>query len=158
MLKLIGKLFFLVAIPVLVSAQSKGQGYFFVAPGGISGSGRTVSSLHFGGGGEGLLYKGLGVGGEIGYLGLARSLGDGFGVFSANGSYHFRTRSDRKLAPFVTAGYSLAFRSGTANMFNFGGGVHYWFCEKVGLRLEFRDHVWSREAHFWGLRIGVAFR
>jgi hypothetical protein len=32
---------------------------------------------------------------------------------------------------------------------------------KVGLRLEFRDHVWSEDGdavHFWGVRFGVTFR
>jgi len=115
--------------------------------------------LHFGGGGELYLYKGLGIGVEVGYLGATQDLGEGIGIFSANGLYNF-SRGDRKVQPFVTGGYSLAFRSGTLNAINFGGGVHYWFSRKVGLRLEFRDHLSPSYAdeHLWQGRIGFDFR
>jgi hypothetical protein len=81
-------------------------------------------------------------------------------VLSANGLYDFgRTRS-AKISPFLTAGYSLAFREGTANALNFGGGIHYWFARRFGLRMEFRDHVspdgWNE--HFWQGRVGIGFR
>lgn len=150
-------------VPCLTLAQTAdkhhGQGYVFVAPGGATGGGMTDTTLHFGGGGEGLLYKGLGVGAEVGYLGPTAGLGDGFGLFSVNGSYHVLPKNEGKVAPFVTAGYSLSFRSGTANLFNFGGGINYWISKRVGLRLEFRDHVWFEgPIHYWGFRIGVAFR
>jgi hypothetical protein len=107
-----------------------GQGYVFFAPGSISpGGGGTT--FHVGGGGEGLFYKGLGAGAEIGYLSAWQYKGSGVGLFSANGSYHFGARTPgRKVAPFVTAGYSLAFRGGHANLANFGGGVHYWFTDR----------------------------
>ncbi|HLG13573.1 MAG TPA: hypothetical protein VJH03_03485 [Blastocatellia bacterium] len=140
------------------SSAPRGWGYGFVAPGG---AGSRAATLHLGAGGEALIYKGLGAGAEIGYLGPFEGLGSGFGVFSANGSYHFVNESnDKKLVPFVTAGYTLIFREGRANLFNFGGGVNYWVRKKVGLRFEFRDHVWSNAStqHFWGVRFGVAFR
>jgi hypothetical protein len=164
MRRLIFMLLILGSVPGLTLAQATdphhGQGYAFVAPGGASGGGATVTTLHIGGGGEGLLYKGLGVGGELGYWGPTKSFGDGVGLLSVNGSYHVLPRnSDRKVVPFVTAGYSLAFRSATANLFNFGGGINYWISKRVGLRLEFRDHVWfAGPLHYWGFRIGVAFR
>ena len=66
-------------------AQLRGQGYVFVAPGGTSPE--TRATVHFGAGGEALVHKGLGVGAELGYL--APTDGDGFGLFSANASYHF---------------------------------------------------------------------
>jgi hypothetical protein len=140
--------------------EHRGQGYVFVAPGAISSSG-TTATLHFGVGGEGLVHKGLGIGGEIGYLGPARGLQEGVGLFSANGSYHFKNASaSGKLVPFVTGGYSLIFREGKANGVNFGGGVNYWFREAVGLRLEFRDQVFTlgETTHYYGFRIGLAFR
>lgn len=137
-----------------------GQGYVFFAPGSMSRSHTLL--LHAGGGGEGLIFKGLGAGAEIGYLFPRWYVGDGIGLFSVNGSYHFGARTPgRKLVPFVTAGYSLAFRGGHANLANFGGGVHYWFTDRVGLRAEFRDHVWACSycsSHLWGVRVGVAFR
>ena len=140
-----------------VSAQvpyPKGSGYVFIAPGAISSA---TPTLHFGGGGDVLVYEGLAVGAEVGYLAPVESLGDGFGVFSANLSYYF-ARRQRRLVPFVTGGYSLAFRSGTASGGNFGGGVEYWLRDHVGLRFEFRDHVFSSDSpHFYGFRFGVAF-
>jgi hypothetical protein len=141
------------------SAEYRAQGYGFVGPGGVSDGGATT--LHFGVGGEGLVYKGLGVGGEIGYLAPARSLGDGFGVLSPNVSYHFLNASrSGKVVPFVTGGYSLLFRSGTANAVNFGGGVNWWFKQRLGLRLEVRDQVPAHSdlSHFINLRIGLSFR
>ncbi len=159
--------FILILIPAAARAQSsegtKAQASVFCAPGALTGGGATTSTVHFGGGGEALVYKGLGVGAEIGYLTPWDSFGDGIGIFSANGSYNFFPRhGEKKLVPFVTGGYSLFFRSGSANGFNFGGGVNWWLKPKLGLRLEFRDQVWpgryDSAAHFFEFRVGLAFR
>ncbi len=150
----------LVAAPVFGQREPRGQGYVFFAPGAVS-AGATQGTFHFGGGGEALLYKGLGAGGEIGYLFPWNAAKSGLGVVSADGSYHFlRPDINTKLDPFVVSGYTLLFRTGSANLFNFGGGVNYWIRRRWALRLEFRDHVWpnSPAAHYWGFRIGVAFR
>jgi hypothetical protein len=139
--------------------EHRGQGYAFFGPGAIVEDGYSVAVAHFGGGGEGFLYKGLGLGAEAGYLTPWRDFGNGIGLVSFNGSYHFNR--DRKLSPFVSGGYTLGFRSDTANLFNFGGGVNYWFRDRVGLRLEFRDHVYSEQSlniHYLGGRIGFSFR
>ena len=146
----------------LVVAQTRGEhhgyGYGFVAPGAAVGDGNAAATLHFGVGGDRLLYKGLGAGGEVGFVGLARELRGGFGLASANASY--QAASTRKVVPFVTGGYSVVFREGSVNGFNIGGGVNYWFKEHVGLRFEVRDHVFSefRNANFVGFRIGLTFR
>jgi len=135
----------------------KGSGYVFIAPGAISGEGATTATLHFGGGGDVLVYHGLAPGAEVGYLAPVHSLGDGFGIFSANLSYYF-DRRQRRLVPFVAGGYSLAFRSGTASGGNFGGGVEYWLGDHAGVRFEFRDHLFSSDSpHFYGFRLGFAF-
>lgn len=153
-------IFLLVPLAALAqeSEENRGLGYAYFAP-GVSSPGGT-GTFQVGAGGEGLVYKGLGVGGELGYVGPWNTARDGLGVASANGSYHFSR--DKKLVPFVTGGYTLFFRSGHANLFNFGGGVDYWFRERLGLRLEVRDQVWpsldSTTGHFWGVRIGLAFR
>jgi hypothetical protein len=141
------------------SDEHKGQGDVFFAPGTTSPE--AIGTMHIGGGGEALVCKGLGLGGEVGYLAPWRSMGDGIGTFSPDVSYHFRPRDgERKLVPFITGGYTLFFRSGTANGFNFGGGVNYWFREHLGLRLEFRDNVSTTYAteHSLGFRVGLAFR
>jgi hypothetical protein len=63
--------------------------------------------------------------------------------------------------PFVTGGYTLGFRDGHENLFNVGGGVDFWLKPKVGLRVEFRDHIWIEDndtLQFLGVRVGVMFR
>jgi len=142
---------------VAVSAAQSSNGYVFVAPGGVTCCGSTTTTLHIGGGGEGIIGKGFGVGAEIGALGPTQYLAESIGAFSANGYYHFIHAKDRKLDPFVTGGYTLLFRGGTANAGNFGGGVNYWFSRHFGIRAEFRDHVYSSD-HYWGFRFGVTFR
>jgi hypothetical protein len=146
------------SIPAAAFGQSRGErrgwGYGFV------GIGSTNSELlaTAGGGGERLLYRGLGIGGEIGYLSTTNSIGDGLGIGSANLAYHFNHSG--KIAPFVTGGISAAFRSGVAaGGANFGGGIQYWPKDHVGLRFEVRDHVFSSDSpHLFTFRVGVTFR
>jgi len=139
----------------------KGQGYVFVAPGGVTEQGHTDGYLHFGIGGEGVIYKGLGLGAEIGYLFANGCPSCGLGLGSINGYYQFKSvGSSRKLVPFITGGFSAAVGSGgVGSGFNFGGGVNYWLRRRVGLRLEFRDHIPAEapDAHLWQGRIGFAF-
>lgn len=137
-------------------SDRRAWGYVFGGVGGNSG-GNSTASFSVGAGGEGLVYKGLGLGADIGYLAPFRAGGQGIGIFSANGSYHFQ-RSKSKLVPFVTGGYSLAFRSFTSSGGNFGGGVQYWMKDHLGLRFEFRDHVFSSDSpHFYQFRVGLSF-
>lgn len=150
-------------VPALAFAQApkehRGYGYVFFAPGFTTPGG--TGTAHIAGGGEVSLYKGLGVGPEIGYVTPFRSFADGIGVGSLNGSYHFRPRrSQEDFTIFVTGGYSLAFRQGTANLANIGVGVNYWFRERMGLRPEVRDHfnVTGRIGQIIGFRIGLLFR
>lgn len=158
------KIFAAIAIMAFISAAAfaqsapdrKAWGYVFGGAGGNSG-GNATASFQVGAGGEALVYKGLGLGAEIGYLAPFKSGSDGFGIFSVNPSYHFKT-SNSKLVPFVTGGYSLAFRSGSSSGGNFGGGVQYWMKDHLGLRVEFRDHVFSSDSpHFYQFRVGLSF-
>ncbi|MFY9611688.1 MAG: hypothetical protein WAU45_24130 [Blastocatellia bacterium] len=139
------------------TSEPRAWGYGFGAVGGTSSS---VATLHVGGGGEGLVYKSLGLGAEVGYLSPFEDLGDGIGILSTNVAYHFvRPRSNQKLVPFVTGGFSLAFRSGASGGGNFGGGVQYWVRPRLGLRFEFRDHIFSSDTpHLYGFRVGLSFR
>lgn len=161
MSKLIFVILLAVLLPFAAAAQSKerrGQGYVFVAPTSMTGGG---FGLHIGGGGEGLVYKGLGVGGEIGYLGSADGLRDSIGILSTDISYRFtKATKSRKFAPFVTSGYSMLFRDSALNAVNIGGGANWWFKDRIGLRLELRDQIALRfePVHFFGVRIGLAFR
>lgn len=150
----------LLSLHVPARAQ-RSHGYFFVGPGASSNHGAT-STIHIGGGGEAVLGKGIGIGAELGALGPTGDFAELFGVFSVNGSYHFVHGGDGgKFDPFATGGYTLFFRSGSANLFNVGGGVNYWLHEKIGLRLEFRDQIRTPgrgTLHYWNFRIGIAFR
>ena len=137
--------------------RSSGQGYTFFAAGSYPDS---AAALHIGGGGERFTYRGLAAGAELGYIFPAQSFRYGFGLASVNGSYHLNRGSHWKISPFVTGGYSLAFRGSTLNLVNFGGGLTYWIGDRLGLRLEVRDHLppqYPRE-HSLEFRIGLAFR
>ena len=95
--------------------QPRGQGYVFAAPGGQLSTTPQLGTIHLGGGGEGFLYKGLAVGGEIGYLAPFRGFKDGVGIAYINGSYHFGKRDGgHRFVPFLTGGYSLAFAAAPA--------------------------------------------
>lgn len=152
---------FLMAALALAAAAQHSNGYVFVAPGGATCCGHTASTLHFGFGGEGILGKGVGIGAELGGLGPTQNFTNNvLGVFSPNGYYHFIHGGTLKADPFVTGGYTLLFRNGHLNLFNFGGGMNYWFHRRLGARLEFRDHVYTQGAtlHYWGFRFGLSFR
>lgn len=161
MRKIIAAVVLLMAAQAVALAQTtsehRGWGYAVGGVGGASGSGSTAF-FQAAGGGEGLVYKGLGLGGEVGYLAPFQNPGNGFGIVSPDVSYHFSRGS--KLVPFVTGGYSMAFRSGaTSSGGNFGGGVQYWMKDHVGLRVEFRDHVFSSDSpHLFQIRVGLSFR
>jgi hypothetical protein len=110
---------------------------------------------------ERLLDRGVGLGAELeGVVQAAGRAKDSVGVFSISPYYHFL--HERKLDPYATAGYSLLFRDFTANGFNYGGGVNYWFDDALGLMVEIRDRRIARSgapaAHYWGVRIGLTFR
>ena len=151
-----------VVTPALASAQTSNEhrwyGNVFLAP-GIATDGEGLGpTLHVGVGVDRFLYRGFGIGGEIGYAGAATAPGFGAGLASVNSAYHFK-RAD-KFVPFVTGGYSLLFRSATVNAMNYGAGFNYWFRDGLGFRMELRDHVTIQDssAHALGLRIGLTFR
>jgi hypothetical protein len=141
-------------------AQGPATGYVFGTPGQVKVESFSTNTVHLGGGGEYLVGGVVGVGGEIGYLAPTQAWGDGIGVLSANGSYHFRGAG--KLVPYLTAGYSRLFDGeGAVNALNVGGGANYWFAPRAALRVELRDHIHSEDGttgHFWGVRFGVSFR
>ena len=134
----------------------RGYGYAFAAPGVVAGEGSSSATLTFGGGGEGLLTHWLGISADIGYLFFPRNgFSEGFGLFSPGVFYQFNR--NHKVVPFVTGGYSLAFRQGTENLIHFGGGVNYWFSNHFGMRFEGRDHIDPRYGNENWLQFRVGF-
>ncbi len=132
----------------------RSAGYLFVAPGAFSGHG-VSGALHFGGGGQALIKGGLGFTGDLGYLAPASRLSHGIGMFSPGAIYQFTP--ERKTVPFVTGGYTLAFRSGVHSLIHFGGGVDHWFGDRWGLRVEVRDHMDPREPSYHMAQVRVGF-
>jgi hypothetical protein len=181
MKKLIATAGLLLVVPMLASAQNadhqyNGQGYLFFAEGATG-----PATFHFGGGGEGFVYKGLGLGAELEHsAGWSSGTSLGTWIGSADVSYHFgASTKNRKLEPFVTGGYTFFFIRGIspstdfANGGNFGCGVNIWLKKHAALRLEIRDSVGGRNISIdyepWGtsylapqhlvsFRIGVTFR
>jgi hypothetical protein len=153
-------LVFCLAVPAQTAPtkERNGVGYGFAAPVSFH---REGAGLQLGAGGEGLVYRGLGIGAEISIVTTPRAFREGIGLLSPNVSYHFRgvSKGD-KWVPFVTGGYTLFFRSGVANGINFGGGVNYWLKERLGLRFEVRDQVLPDDgaAHLVSFRAGISFR
>jgi hypothetical protein len=137
------------------SGERKGWGYIFGGVGGRDGVGSNAV-VNVGGGGEGIIAGGFGVGGELGYLASTRDTSNGFGLGSVNLSYHFNRA--QKLVPFVTGGGSVGFRGGATGGGNIGGGVHYWMSDNVGLRLEVRDFIFSSDSpNTVVFRVGLSF-
>jgi hypothetical protein len=137
---------------------SKSQGYVYQGFSGdfIDGSGAVGNT---GVGGEGVFWKGISAGGDISGVYPFRCLSCIIGVVDLNGGFHFNAgRTDRKLEPFVTAGYSFYFRGDSASGSNFGGGIVYWFKPKLGLRFEVREHRIQSSHAFTQFRIGLSFR
>ena len=157
----------LLAWPLSASAQernlSRGQGYVFFAA-GVGNIGPGTANMQFGGGGEGFIYRGLGMGVEISpvmpwstpsNLGVADFV---IGLGSANVSYHILpATNEHAVEPFLTAGYSLFFRAGAFHGYNAGGGINVWLNKKKAIRFEAREHR-SRNYHTLGFRLGVTFR
>ena len=142
----------------LETTPKTGYGYAFFTPGALVADGASPT-INIGGGGEGLIKGGLGASVDLSYLFFPRSgFGAGFGMFSPGMVYQFRT--NRKTVPFVSGGYTLAFRQGTENLVYGGGGFNHWFGNRWGLRFEVRDQIAPRDSeyNFLQFRIGFLFR
>jgi hypothetical protein len=139
----------------------RSNAYVFAAPGAATAGWSSAGTLHFGGGGEVAIAKGIAAGAEIGALTPPECFSCVVGVLSPGAGYHFVRNPRSKIDPFAGGGYSLFFRSGHTNLWYFGGGVNYWFRRHTALRVELRDHVYAEYGnpiHFWGVRVGFTFR
>jgi hypothetical protein len=142
------------------NAQPTSQGSVVVAAGANS-NGFSAGQPFFQvtGAGEALIQNRVGLGGE---LGLARGGRDTWATVSLNGRLYFPREGNRNgVAPFVSGGYTTFFTgSGGIAALDVGGGVTYWFNDRTGLLLEFRDALSQPLGpnHYWTARIGIAFR
>jgi hypothetical protein len=146
--------------------KPRSSGFLFVAPGGVSVNHGGGSSLEVGGGGQVFVYRGLGFDGDVGGLlypshdSQGKQIHRWTGMITLNAVYVFQRTAEQKACPFLIIGATGIPAFDVAGGFNFGGGVQYWFAEKYGLRVEFRDHIRSgmRTYNDVQLRIAVAFR
>lgn len=155
-------------LPVWASAQQSGSlGYIFAGPAVVPRSAFTRWDgrfVHVGGGAEGRITGRFALGGELGVLKpVTNQDAVTTTLASVTPAYHFIPKdSKRKFDPFVDGGVSLLFGRGSGAAIHYGGGVNYWVRRRIGLRLEFRHHLWSPEAgeaiHIVGFRIGLVFR
>lgn len=158
------RVLFLFMISALMGGSALAQsgddrkGWGYVTAGGGGRTGFSDSALfHVGGGGEVTFFRGLGVGGEVGYYAETGEFGEGFGIADVNLLYAFNKSG--KVSPFVTGGGSVAFKNFAAGGGNIGGGVQYWLNDRAALRFEFRDHIFSSDSpHAYVFRVGISFR
>jgi hypothetical protein len=134
----------------------RGQGHALFGVATPVGDAGTVMALAAGG--DGFVYKGLALGGDVGYLYTGARFTYGLGLASASVSYHFRgLDSSGRFVPFVTAGFSTAFRGDATGLANYGGGMTYWFHRHWGARVEIRN-LQGSDASVALARFGLSFR
>ena len=143
---------------IALAAHAEAQGLAHVGGGlaGVSGFfADRADSFHIGGGGEVVVDDRLGFGVEIGLF--DRSV-----IGAGNVTVHLGKLSASKVSPFISGGYSyFGLGDGSFSAFHAGAGLHYWAADRVGLRVEFRDHFRPDDrgtVQYWSIRAGVAFR
>jgi hypothetical protein len=138
---------------------AQGLGYAGGGLAGVSGFfGRWSTAFHAGAGAEVVANDHIGFGGEIGFF-------DRFLVGSGNVTLHLKSptrESGSTFSPFVTGGVSrFGIGDGEFTAVNVGAGFNYWAAERVGFRMEFRDHFRPDDrgtTQYWSVRAGIAFR
>ncbi len=151
-------------------SQQGGRFYGFIAPAGqVRSVGSSPAQFGFGAGGMYLGSSGFGAGAEIAAVGPRKHVDDSnnwnknvVGLFTLNGVKAFKL-SNEKVEPFVTSGYGRSFmRSSGANWWELGGGVNFWFNEKLGFTFELRDYIHRQDKNdwwqYWAPRFGITWR
>ena len=145
------------AEPAEKTFKYNGNGYTFFSAGACQ---HGYTNVGVGGGAEGFIWRGLVIGGEIGYYRFPADRNAGYGVATLNPGYHFVNRKKpAKWDPYVNATVlGLGFApGGLVPAGHLGGGVNYWFKEKIGLQtgVQFQAICCEALALF---RVGLTFR
>lgn len=143
------------------AAQPRLHSHAVVGVGQHSSSAKSDSTIEIAGGADGRVAGGhLGLKVEIGYLTPVDGLSRGRGVLAPAAVLYPSSASSFR--PFVTAGYALLFRTTALHAVTVGAGVEYWSGQRMGLRVELRDHIHSPRggfrSHFWAVRAGIVVR
>ncbi len=145
------------AEPAVKTFKYNGNGYTFFSAGACL---HGYSNVGVGGGGEGFIVRGLTVGAEIGYYRFPADRNAGYGVATVYPGYHFVNRKKPgKWDPYVRGtGVGLGFaRGGVATAMHLGGGLNYWFKERIGLQTGGQLQVIGEEGLVL-FRVGLTFR
>lgn len=157
-MRLLGRLVVILAFCCFGAFAQRSHFHWLVDAGGATSGGNTRFVAGLTGGGEIAIGRGFSAGPEMGFI--APSKGRFWdtvqGLAALNGYYHFRQDERVRFDPYVSSGYSVVFRDGHLNMFNYGGGLNYWVIPNVGFRGEFRDRT-GNGMHLWSFRFGVSF-
>ena len=132
------------------------RAFFFGAPGVITGTEATTARV--GGGVETVWSNGLGFAFDAGYF-TGSDFGNGAVSFSPAIIYEFPVNG--RVRPYVRGGGALlANRHGGVALWTVGGGVNYWFKERMALKVEIRDSFASEDPRYGLLdvMIGLVFR
>lgn len=149
------------ALPLAAQEKShawQGYGYYGF---GARGEAPYQDSMYntYGAGAEGFLYRGLALGIDGGYLSQVPGYSaKGFVLVAPDVSYHIGR--GRKFVPFAAFGVGgIASDYGFGLMAHLGGGFSYWFKDRVGVRVEYRQVQTSSDIGALPMiRFGVTFR
>lgn len=132
--------------------------HWLIDAGGRSEGGNTSFVAALNGGGEIPIAYGFSAGPELGFIAprTGRFWDTVQGIGSMNGYYHFRHGRTPRFDPYASMGYSVLFRDGFTNLFNYGGGLNYWVRPDLAFRTEFRDRT-GAGMHLWSFRFGISF-
>jgi hypothetical protein len=145
------------AEPAEKTFEYNGNAYTFFSAGACL---HGYANVGVGGGAERFIWRGLTIGAEIGYYNFPADRSAGYGVATLNPGYHFVNRKKpAKWDPYVSATVSgLGFASGgVVPAGRLGGGVNYWFKEKIGLQTGVQFQAIGREPLVL-FRVGLTFR
>jgi len=154
-----GLLFLLVWSQAASAEQFENYVFGVAGPVFVPQSGFTRWSgtfLYAGRGIESRIGKTFAMGGEGGILSKS---GYTTGMAAATPAFHFIPgNSPSRVDPFINGGVSILFDTNSVSIpiVHFGGGLNYSVNQRLGMRFEYRHHLWSPEADEWVFQCGSA--
>ena len=132
------------------------RAFFFGAPGVIMGT--DAATMHVGGGVETVWANGLGFAFDAGYF-TGSDFGNG--AVSISPAMIYELPVNGRVKPYVRGGGTLlANRSHAGLLWTVGGGVNFWFKERMALKVEIRDSFFAEDPGegLVDVMVGLVFR